>query len=128
MYIITYVPSLPQSEKQKLIPESCTLALLEMLPTVQCINPREVLPLLNKGAPAEKILMDMGEFKNRSYQSVCQNLKDMHSAEIESLHKMSESKSIQAKHQFKKGIYLPEKSHGKSAERSPYECLECILK
>ena len=38
---------------QSTIPESCTLALLDLLPTVECLSPRQAMQLMKSGREGE---------------------------------------------------------------------------
>ena len=40
---------------QHVIPESCILALLDLLPSVECLSPRNALKLMNTRAESESI-------------------------------------------------------------------------
>eukprot|EP00731_Ephydatia_muelleri_P024235 Em0016g506a len=58
-------------------PERCALALLELLPTIECVSPYEAHELMKSGqiSGPEKRLMDDEEFRSSTFQRVYQYLR-----------------------------------------------------
>ena len=85
----------PTLRERQLIPESCTMAVLEMLPLVNCVKPKDALLHMTRGTPAAEgthnpltvdiysfscspsdiMLMDVQEFESPIYQRVYQYLR-----------------------------------------------------
>ena len=63
-----------QTAEMETAPERFTLSLLEMLPIINCVKPRDAAPLITQGVPCV-IAMDEEEFKSEAYQRVYQYLR-----------------------------------------------------
>ena len=96
------------SSEKHTIPEQFTLAVLEMLPSVNCVKPQHTLSLMtpNSCVSNDQIIMDQDEFGSATFQRVYQYLR-RHTA----------------------GTNLDRFSYTKrSIEGTPYDCLKIILR
>ena len=65
-----------ESADKRAIPERFTMAVLEMLPSVNCVKPKTALSLMTRDLlDADEIVMDSDEFRSESFQRVYQYLR-----------------------------------------------------
>lgn len=99
---------LQTSVEKQTTPDKLALVVLEMLPSVNCVKPKDALRLMAPDAdtPNDQIVMDRDEFESESFQRVYQYL---------SRHMM--------------GTNLDRYSYTKeNIEGTPHDCLQTLIK
>ena len=121
---------------QHTIPESCTLSLLELLPSVECLSPRQALQLMKTGIGSE---LQHNEFSSLPPTiPLCPHpkfsftyLPFLDPSKVVMDKQMFESSHYQRVYQYlqrhTKSVNLDQFSYGDNIEGTPDSCLETIL-